>query len=98
MTPYILVLKFNISYFFVTYLNSETPTDDENLEILAYHIFSADTPSNNKTECFYLLNSVKYLSFRECITFELKISDKVCYFIHPYKSASLTQDKFQMLK
>ena len=37
--------------------------------------------------------NVSYLS--ECITFEISIGNKVCHFIHLYRSPSQTQDEFQ---
>ena len=65
----------------------------------------ADHPSNNKRGGVYtfyktalplkLLN-ISYLS--ECITFEISIGNKVCHFIHLYRSPSQTQDEFQIFK
>ena len=65
----------------------------------------ADHPSNNKrggVGVFYrttlplrVLNT-SYLS--ECITFEISIVNKVCHFIHLYRSPSQTQDEFQTFK
>ena len=65
LTPYMVVLKFNINDM---YLNLEVPADDQDIEILPYHIFCTDCPSNNKRGCFF--KSGKYLSFSECISFE----------------------------
>ena len=65
----------------------------------------ADHPFNNKRRgvcIFYrttlplrVLN-VSFLS--ECITFEVSIGNKVCRFIHLYRSPSQTQDQFQTFK
>ena len=40
--------------------------------------------------------NISYLS--ECITFEISIGNKVCRFIHLYRSPSQTQDEFQTFK
>ena len=55
LTPYMLVLKFNFNEI---YLNSETATDNQNIEILPYNMFCADCPSSNKKGCFYLLQGL----------------------------------------
>ena len=34
----------------------------------------------------------------ECINFEVSITDKICHFIHLYRSPSQKQDEFQELK
>ena len=65
----------------------------------------ADHPSNNKRGgvcIFYRTNlplrvlNISYLS--ECITFEVSTGNKVCRFIHLYRSPSQTQDEFQTFK
>ena len=48
LTAYFLVYNFDIICLFETYLNSETPTGDQNLEIPGYCLLRADHPSNNK--------------------------------------------------
>ena len=40
--------------------------------------------------------NISYL--RECITFKISIGNKVCRFIHLYRSPGQTQDKFQTFK
>ena len=100
---YVLVHNSDIICLSETYLNSETSTDDQNLEIPGYCLLRADHPSNNKRGgvcIFYrratfplrVLN-ISYLS--ECITFEISIGNQVCCFIHLYRSPSQTQEEFQ---
>ena len=98
LIAYVLVHNFDIICPSETYLNSETSTDDQNLEIPAYHKLWADHSTNNKREAvciFYKttlplrVSNVSYLS--ECI-------NKVCHFIHLDRSPSQTQDKFQVFK
>ena len=48
LTAYVLVYNFYIIYLSETYLNPETSTDDQNLEIPGYCMLRADHPSNNK--------------------------------------------------
>ena len=48
LTAYILVHSFDIICLCETYLNSETLTDDQNLEIPGCYMLRADHPSNNK--------------------------------------------------
>ena len=48
LTAYVLVHNFDIICLSETYLNSETSTDDQNLEIPGYCLLCADHPSNNK--------------------------------------------------
>ena len=105
LTAYVLVHNFDIICLSETYLNSEISTDDKNLEIPGYYLLRADHPSNNKRGgvcIFYRTNlplrvlNISYLS--ECITFEISIGNKVCRFIHLYRSPSQTQDEFQTFK
>ena len=105
LTAYVLVHNFDIICLSETYLNSEISTDDKNLEIPGYYLLRADHPSNNKRGgvcIFYRTNlplrvlNISYLS--ECITFEISIGNKICRFIHLYRSPSQTQDEFQTFK
>ena len=102
LTAYFLVHNFDIICLSEAYLNSETSTDDQNLETPGYCLLRANHPSNNKRGgvcIFYrttlplrVLN-ISYLS--ECITFEISIRNQVCRFIHLYRSPSQTQEEFQ---
>ena len=102
LTGYVLVHNFDIICLSETYLNSETSTDAQNLQIPGYCLLHTDHPSNNKRGgvcIFYrttlpltVLN-ISYLS--ECITFEKSIGKQVCRFIHFYRSPSQRQEEFQ---
>ena len=48
LSAYISVHKFDIICLSETYLNSETSSDDENLEIAGYNLVIEDHPSNSK--------------------------------------------------
>ena len=87
LSAYSSVHKFDIICLSETYLNSETPSDDENLEIAGYNLVREDHPSNSKRGgvCVYYKSSlpfrvinVKYL--QESISFELRIGGKCCKF------------------
>ena len=60
------------------------------------------TDHPRRTCIFYRTNqplrvlNISYLI--ECITFEISIGNKVCHFIHLYRSPSQTQDEFQTFK
>ena len=102
LTAYVLVHNCDIICLSETYLNSETSTDDQNLEIPGYCLLRADHPSTNKRGgvcIFYrttlplrVLNT-SYLS--DCITFEIKIGNQLSCFIYLYRSPSQTQEEFQ---
>ena len=79
--------QFDIICLSETYLNSENPSDDENLELAGYNLVREDHPSNSKCGgvCVYYKSlflfrviNVKYL--QECISFELKMGGKCCKF------------------
>ena len=102
LSAYSFVHKFDIICLSETYLNSETPSDDENLEIAGYNLVREDHPSNSKRGgvCVYYKSSlpfrvinVKYL--QESILFELRIGGKCCKFSCLNRSPSQTQDEFE---
>ena len=104
LTADVLIHNFDIICLSETYLNSEISTDDQNLKILGYYLLHADHPSNNKragicifcrTTLLLRVLNISYLS--ECITFEISIGNKVCCFIHLYRSPSQTQTNFKFL-
>ena len=85
-----------------TYLDSNTPLDDDNLEISSYMFIHSDHPSNTKHGgvCLYYKNNlplrvinIGYLN--ECLTLELKVGDKTCNFVVLYRSPSQSQDEFE---
>ena len=102
LSAYISVHKFDIICLSETYLNSEIPSNDENLEIAGYNLVREDHPSNSKRGgvCVYYKSSlpfrvinVEYL--HESISFELRIGGKCCKFSCLYRSPSQTQDEFE---
>ena len=48
LSAYSSVHKFDIICLSETYLNSETPSDDENLKIAGHNLVREDHPSNSK--------------------------------------------------
>ena len=48
LSAYISVHKFDIICFSETYLNSDIPCDDENLEVSGYNLVTEDHPFNSK--------------------------------------------------
>ena len=102
LSAYISVHKFDIICLSETYLNSEIPSDDKNLEISGYNLVREDHPSNSKRGgvCVYYKSSlpfrginVKYLE--ESISFESRIGGKCCRFSCLYRSPSQTHDEFE---
>ena len=102
LSAYISVHKFDVIYLSDTYLNSETPSDIENLEIAGNNLAREGHPSNSKRGgvCVYYESSlpfrainVKYL--QESISFELRKGGKCCKFSCLYRSASQMQDEFE---
>ena len=102
MLAYISIHKFDIICLFETYLISEIPSDEENLEIHGYNFVRENHPSNSKRgEVFVYYKSslpfrvinVKYL--QESVSFELRIGSKCCKFICFYRSPSQAQDEFE---
>ena len=102
LSAYISVHKFDIICLSETYLNSEIPSDDENLEIPGYNLVREDHPSNSKRGgvCVYYKSllpfrgiNVKYL--QESISFELKIGGKCCRFSSLCRSLGQTHDEFE---
>ena len=98
----ISVHKFDIICLSETYLNSEIPSDDENLEIPGYNLAGENHPSKGKRGgvCVYYTNllpfkvfNVKYLQVS--ISFELRIGGKCCKFSCLYRFPSQTQDEFE---
>ena len=102
LSAYTSVHKFDIICLSETYLNSEIPSDDKNLEIPGYNLVREDQPSNSKRGgvCVYYKSSlpfrvinVKYL--QESIPFELRIGGKCCKFSCLYMYPCQTQDEFE---
>ena len=97
-----LLHKFDIICLSQTCLDSNTPFDDDNLEISGYTLVRSDHPSNTKrgSACLYYKNNlplrvvnIGYLN--ECLTHELKVGDKIYNFVVLYRSPSQSQDEFE---
>ena len=102
LSAYISVHKFDIICLSETYLNSEIPSDDGNLEIPGCNLVKEDHPSNSKRGGVYVyyknslpfrVINVKYL--QESISFELRKGGKCCRFSYLHRSPSQTQDEFE---
>ena len=94
--------KFDVICISETYLNSDTSTVDENLEIGGYTLIRADHPSNTKqggigiyykhSLAFRLLD-ICYLD--KCINFETSVGGKLSNFISLYHLPSQSPDVFE---
>ena len=96
LSSYNSLHKLDIICLSETYLDSNTPLDDDSLEIFGYTFVRSDHPSNTKLGgvCLYCKNNlplrvinIGYLN--ECLTIELKVGNKTCNFV------VLCQDKFK---
>ena len=94
--------KFDIMWLSETYLDSNTPLTDGNLEISGYMLVRSDHQCKAKlgNVCLYYKSNlplrvinIGYLN--ECLTFELKVGDKTCNFLVLYRSPSQSQDEFE---
>ena len=102
LSEYIYVHKFDIICLSEIYRNSETPSDDENLEIPGYNLVREDHQSYSKRGkvCVYYKSSLPFRvinvkCLQESISFELRIGGKCCKFSCLYRSPSQTQDEFE---
>ena len=85
-----------------TLLNSGISCDDNNLQLPGFDLIRADHPSNTKrgAVCIYYRNclplkllNISYLN--ECITFVIKLGDKICNFVSLYRSPNQSEDDFK---
>ena len=93
--------KFDIICISESYLNSDTSSNDNNLNIPGYNMSRADHPSGNWCGgvCIYYKESlsIKMLNInylQKCICFYLKIGGKLCTIISLYRSPSQSADEF----
>ena len=105
LTAYNLIQNFYIICVLETFLNPETSPNDPNLEISGYNMYRADHPSNCKRGgvCIFCkamipLRVLNISILNEWINFEVSIANKICRFIHLYRSPSQTQDEFQIFR
>ena len=92
--------KFDIICISESYLNSDTWSNDNNLNIPGYNRFRADHPSGNRRGgvCINYKESlpIKMLNInclQECICFDLKIGSKLCTVVSLYRSPSQSVDE-----
>ena len=102
LRAYLSTHKFDVICISETYLNSDTSTVDENLEIAGYTLIRADHPSNTKRGgvCIYYKHSLAFklldiCYLEECINFEISFGGKLCNFISLYRSPSQSLDVFE---
>ena len=85
-----------------TFLNSDISCDDNNLQLPGFDLIRADHPSNTKRGgvCIYYRNclplkllNISYLN--ECLTFVIKLGDKICNFVSLYRSPNQSEDDFE---
>ena len=92
LTAYNVMHKFDIICISESYLNSDTSSNDNNLNIPGYNMSRADHPSGNRRGgvCIYYKESlpIKMLNInylQECICFDLKIGGKLCTIVSLYR-------------
>ena len=85
--------KFDIICLSEIYIDSNTPLDDENLEIFGYALALSDHPSNIKrgSVCLYYKNNLSLRNINigylnEFLTLEHKAGDKTCNLVVLYRS------------
>ena len=91
------VHKFNIICLSETYLDSSTAFHNDNLKISDYDLICLDHPSINKCKGVFIycsFKSLQYKSFGRMYKLWVKIGDKLCLFVAPYRSPSQTQENF----
>ena len=102
LTAYNVMHKFDIICISESYLNSDTSSNDNNLNIPGYNMSRADHPSGNRRGgvCIYYKESlpIKMLNInylQECICFDLKIGSKLCTIVSLYRSPSQSANEFE---
>ena len=101
LTAYNVMHKFDIIYISESYLNSDTSSNENNLNIPGYNMSRVDHPSGNWRGgvCIYYKESlpIKMLNInyiQERICFDLKIGSKLCTNVSLYRSPSQSTDGF----
>ena len=101
LSTYNILHNFDIICISESYLNSETLSNDDSLNIPSYNMVRADHPSGNRRGgvCVYYKETlpIKMLDInylQECIFFYLKIGRKLCSIVSLYRSPSQTRDEF----
>ena len=101
LTAYISIHDFDIICLSGTYLTSTTDINDGNLKPPGYIMYRVDHPSDVKRGgvciCYKTMLPLKVLStnfLQECINFVVSIGNKICRFIHLYRTPNQSQDEF----
>ena len=101
LTAYSVMYKFDIICISESYFNSDTSSNDNNLNIPSYNMSRADHPFGNQCGgvCIYYKESlpIKMLNInylQECICLDLKIGRKLCTIVLLYRSPSQSADEF----
>ena len=102
LRAYISINKIDIICLSETYLDSNIPSDDDNLELPGYNLECTDNRNNTKrgSVCSYYYNSLPLKVFdiqflNECINFKIRIGGKLCSFLCLYRSPRQTRDIFE---
>ena len=92
LTAHNVIHKFDIICISESYLNSDTSSNDDKLNIPGYNMSRADHPSGNRRGevCIYYKESltIKMLNtnyLQECICLDLKIGSKLCTIVSLYR-------------
>ena len=93
--------KFNVICLSESYLDSSVASDNDDLNIIGYNLYTADHPKNVKRGgvCVYIRESlpVRCLSntyLQECLILEISINNKKGYVLSLYRSPSQTPSEF----
>ena len=97
---YISSNKVDILCLSETFLNSDISCGDNNLQLPIFDLIRADHPSNTKRGgvCIYYWNCLPLKLIRhlnECITFVIKLGDKIYNFFSLYRSPNQSEDDFE---
>ena len=86
----------------MTFFNSDISCDDNNLQLPGFDLMKADHPSNTKRGgvciCYRNFLPLKLINIHylnECITFEVKLGDKICNFVSLCRSPNQSEDDFE---
>ena len=101
LTAYNVMHNFGIICISKSYLNTDTSSNDDNLNIPGYNMSRADLPSGNRREGVYIYYKdslpIKMLNInclQEFSCFDLKMGSKLCTIVSLYRSPSQSADEF----
>ena len=94
--------KFDFICLFESHINSEILSNDSNVQIPSYNFAGMNQPLNNKRggyliykKCSLHLKVMDVSFVQECISFEIKISDKTCNFTSLYRTPNQAKYEFE---